>query len=70
MSADTEERISHLLAIFKALQILFPDPDRADAWLRRSNRFFDGRSAVEVMLGGRLADILSVRNYLDAQRGG
>ena len=70
MSADTEERVSHLLAIFKALQILFPDPDRADAWLRHENMFFGERSALEVMLGGQLADILSVRAYLDAQRGG
>lgn len=70
MSADTEERISHLLAIFKALQILFPDPDRADAWLRRNNAFFGERSALDVMLAGQLADILSVRTYLDAQRGG
>ncbi len=70
MSVDTEERISHLLAIFKALQILFPDPQRADAWLRRSNAFFGDRSALDVMLAGQLADILSVRAYLDAQRGG
>jgi len=70
LSPDTEERISHLLGIFKALQILFPDPERADAWLRRANRFFEDRSALGVMLGGKLADILSVRTYLDAQRGG
>jgi uncharacterized protein (DUF2384 family) len=70
LSADTEERVSHLLAIFKSLQILFPEPARADAWLLRPNQFFDGRSALDVMLGGNLADILLVRAYLDAQRGG
>ncbi len=70
VSADTEERISHLISIFKALEILFPDPDRATLWLRRDNRFFEDRSALDVMLGGRLTDILLVRNYLDAQRGG
>jgi len=70
MSSDTEERISHLLSVFKALEILFPDPDRADAWLRRPNRFFQDRTALDVMLGGRLADIIAVRDYLDAQRGG
>jgi uncharacterized protein (DUF2384 family) len=70
VSTDTEERISHLLAIFKALEILFPDPERADGWLRRPNRFFQNRAALDVMLGGKLADILSVRHYLDAQRGG
>jgi hypothetical protein len=70
ISPDTEERISHLLAIFKALAILIPDPARADAWLRHANKFFDGRTALDVMLEGKLADILAVRVYLDAQRGG
>ena len=70
VSADTEERISHLMAIYKALQILFPDPDRADAWLRRPSRGFEGRPALDVMLGGRLQDIIRVREYIDAQRGG
>ncbi|MDZ4374364.1 MAG: MbcA/ParS/Xre antitoxin family protein [Phenylobacterium sp.] len=70
MSADTEERISHLLSIFKALEILFPVADRADEWIRRPNQFFEGRTALEVMLGGKLADIIRVRTYLDAQRGG
>src|SRR3546814_12509492 len=49
---DTAERISHLLAIWKALQILFTDPQRSDGWLRRSNAFFDGVSALDVMLEG------------------
>jgi uncharacterized protein (DUF2384 family) len=70
MSPDTTERISNLLSIYKALQILFPQADRADAWLLRPHRFFGGRPALDVMLGGRLADIIQVRDYLDAQRGG
>ena len=32
---DTVERISHLLGIFKALQILIPDEAQADGWIRR-----------------------------------
>lgn len=70
VAGDTEERISHLMAIYKALQILFPDPARADAWLRRPNRVFQGRSALDVLLEGRLQDIIRVRDYVDAQRGG
>lgn len=70
MSQDTVERVSHLMAIYKALQILFPDPERADAWLRHSHRFFGNRSARDVMLDGKLEDIICVRDYLDAQRGG
>lgn len=67
---DTEERISHLVNIHKALEILFTDPKASDGWLRKSNTYFTGGSALDVMLGGRVADIYSVRQYLDAQRGG
>lgn len=70
LSVDQEDRVSHLLSIFKALQVLFPDPACADAWLARPHRFFGGRSALEVMLEGKLEDIVRVRDYVDAQRGG
>ena len=70
ISEDTLERISHLLSIYKALQILFPDPDRPDAWLRRPNKYFEDHSALDMMLGGKLSDIYRVRLYVDAQRGG
>jgi len=70
LSADTEERISHLAALYKALQILIPDPHAADTWIERPNKYFGGRSALEVMLDGKLTDIYAVRVYLDAQRGG
>jgi uncharacterized protein (DUF2384 family) len=70
ISEDTLERISHLISIYKALRILFPDPDRATAWLRRPNKYFEGHSALDVMLDGKLADIYRVRAYIDAQRGG
>jgi uncharacterized protein (DUF2384 family) len=67
---DTGERLSHLLAIWKALRILFTDDRRGEEWMLRPNDFFDGTSALEVMLRGGMADILAVRQYLDAQRGG
>lgn len=66
---DTEERVSHLLAIFKALEILLPDIRAADGWLRRPNQYFQGQSALDVMLNGQMADIITVRQYVDAQRG-
>jgi hypothetical protein len=34
------------------------------------NDFFNGDSALDVMLGGKVIDIYAVRRYLDAQRGG
>ncbi|HHG89281.1 MAG TPA: DUF2384 domain-containing protein [Devosia sp.] len=68
---DTLERISYILGIFKALQILFPG-EAADAWINKPNsaRPFLGRSALEYMLSGNVADLYVVRRYLDAQRGG
>jgi len=69
---DTLERISYLLGIYKALQILLPDPQAADAWVRQPNQapLFAGRSALDRMLSGHVADLFVVRRYLDAQRGG
>lgn len=69
---DTLERISYLLGIYKALQILLPDQDAADGWLRKPNhaRLFQGRPALDTMLSGNVVDLHTVRQYLDAQRGG
>src|SRR5579863_4480705 len=54
LSADTRERISHIVSIYKALQILFSDPKAADQWLHRRNKYWDGLAALDVMLGGKL----------------
>lgn len=66
------ERLSYLFGIYAALHILLPLPERADAWLRRPNgaALFGGGSALDRMLGGQVADLYVVRQYLDAQRGG
>ena len=72
LSHDTLERISYLLGIYKALNIIFPDPAIADAWIRQPNQapLFGGRSALERMLSGQVSDLFLVRQYLDAERGG
>lgn len=67
---DTMERISYLLGIYKALQILLPNPSSADRWIKKPNQYFNNQSALDVMLGGQVVDIYKVRQYLDAQRGG
>jgi hypothetical protein len=71
LSHDTLARISHLLGIYKAINLLLPRAESADAWVRRPNDapLFKGRSALEYMLGGEFEDIAAVRRYLDAQRG-
>ena len=70
LPADTLERISVLLGIYKALAILLPVADRAHGWVKRSNDAFGGRSALDVMRQGRMDDLYQVRRHLDAWRGG
>lgn len=68
---DTMDRVSYMLGIYKALHILFPDSGRADAWIKKPNDGpgFDGKSALDRMLGGRMDDLRYVRVYLDGWRG-
>jgi len=68
---DTLERLSYLLGIYKSLQILLPDPQLADQWVRKPNTAptFGGRSALDRMLSGQVADLYVVRQYLDTERG-
>lgn len=72
LSRDTLERVSYVLGIYQALQILLPKQDAADTWIRRPNTAapFGGRPALDRMLSGNVADLYVVRQYLDAQRGG
>src|SRR5688500_8649279 len=67
---DALQRISYLLGIHKALQILYSDPALADAWVQRPNAAFGGQSALERMLAGDVSDLAAVRAHLDAARGG
>jgi len=71
LSRDTLERISYVLGIWKALQILLPGDEAADAWMRKPNSapLFGGRSALDRLMSGNVADLYEVRRYLDAQRG-
>ena len=66
------ERLSYLFGIYGALQILLPVPERANEWIRKPNTapFLAGSSALDRMMGGQVADLFVVRQYLDAERGG
>ena len=66
---DGKARLSNLLGIHKALRIIFREPQRAYAWVKAPNAAFGGRTALAVMLGGELTDLMRVRRYLDAERG-
>ena len=66
---DALERISYVLGIYKGLQVLVPQS--ADDWVRKPNKspLFAGRSALDRMASGNVADLYVVRQYIDAQRG-
>lgn len=70
ISRDGLARLSNLMGIHKALRIIFQEPQRGYDWIKAPNAVFDGASALSVMLGGELTDIMRVRRYLDAERGG
>lgn len=71
LGRDVLDRISYLLGIYKALNILLPSPAAANEWVKKPNAasMFQGQSALDRMLGGSLVDLADVRRYLDAQRG-
>lgn len=67
---DGKARLSNLMGVHKDMRIIFREPQRAYAWIKAPNDAFAGRSALEIMLGGELTDLMRVRRYLDAERGG
>lgn len=71
LDADRLLRISCLVGIFKALNILHSLP-LADEWIRlpNSNRIFAGVTPLAYMMAGGLPALQIVRRLLDARRGG
>jgi hypothetical protein len=71
LEADRLMRISYLVGIFKALNILHSEA-LADEWvsLPNANRIFDGASPLAFMVRGGLPALQTVRRLLDARRGG
>ena len=70
LEADTLTRISYLIGIFKALNILYGEK-LADEWvsLPNTNRIFGGTSPLEYMRRGGIPAMHTVRRLLDARRG-
>jgi len=71
LSQDQMTRISALTGIYKGLHLLFAD-QMADRWPSLVNRapLFAGSSPVESMIQGGIPQMLDVRRYVDAVRGG
>ena len=72
LAFDTLTRISLVLGIYKALQVLYPDATLADAWVKlpNTNPLLGGRPALTLMVEGGIDGLLQVRRLLDARRGG
>jgi uncharacterized protein (DUF2384 family) len=71
LSQDELTRISLLIGIFKALNILF-NTRLANEWPSRpnSNPMFNNARPLELLMRGGVPGMISVRRLLDARRGG
>jgi len=71
LDQDKLVRISYLIGIFKALNILHGE-NLADRWVRmpNQNRIFGGRTPLDYMIRGGAPALQVVRRLLDARRGG
>lgn len=71
LSQDQMTRISALVGIYKGLHLLFAD-SMADRWPRLPNRgpLFGHSSPIESMIRGGIPQMLEVRRFIDAVRGG
>lgn len=67
---DQKARLSNLMGVHKALRIIFREAQRGYDWIRQGNAAFAGETALSIMLGGELTDLMRVRRYLDSERGG
>jgi hypothetical protein len=72
LSFDTLTRLSLILGIYKSLQVLYPEAQFADAWVRlpNTNEVFAGRAPIVVMTDGGIDGLYRVRRLLDGRRGG
>jgi Protein of unknown function (DUF2384) len=71
LETDKLLRISYLVGIFKALNILH-GKELADEWVRlpNANRIFSGSAPLAYMTKGGVPAMQTVRRLLDARRGG
>jgi hypothetical protein len=71
LDQDTLTRISLLVGIFSALNILYSEK-LADAWVQlpNTNPMFNGETPLAYMLRGGQPAMMHVRQLLDARRGG
>jgi hypothetical protein len=71
LSFDTLTRISLVLGIYKALQLLYPEAAFADRWIRmpNANAIFGGRTPITFVADNGVDGLFQVRRLLDGRRG-
>jgi hypothetical protein len=69
VGVDLLERLSHVIAIHRALHTIFPDAAYADDFVRCPSPLppFDGAAPLVLMLGGAVSDLYVVRQALAAR---
>ena len=71
LDTDRLTRVSYLIGIFKALNILHAQP-LADEWIHlpNTNPIFAGRTPLDYMMRGGIPAMQTVRRLVDARRAG
>ena len=71
LTKDQLLRLSAVIGIYKSLELYFSAP-LAKIWFTRANTgpLFNGARPIDTVIDGGLPQILAVRTYLDALRGG
>ncbi len=71
LTQDQLLRLSALIGIYKSLELYFSEP-LARSWFTRANTgpLFAGSRPIDAAIDGGLPQIMAIRTYLDALRGG
>ena len=71
LTRDQLLRLSAVIGIYKSLELYFAAPLSRD-WMTRPNTgpLFAGARPIDSVIDGGLPQILALRSYLDALRGG
>ena len=72
LGTETLDRIGLVLGIFRAINVLLPDPGRADSWMHAPNDapVFRGCSPIELMTDNSSNGLKLMHRYLIAECGG
>jgi hypothetical protein len=68
LDPDHLRRIGDVIGIWKALNIVFGSPEKARHWMINPNALLHGRSPLEVMAKGDIADLDYIRAFAERER--